>query len=1056
MMTLRIHGPTVPVITMEKKSYDESNHILTVSVHLEAGVKLTDYSFKINYKKVVPISYASGSPIDPNGNCEIPLDMNSCSCSAGKIILTSVTDNKETTRRSLICTMKFQLEEDLLEEELPNDLFEVEEGETIINNDDGTYEDPNIISDIVKIGTMPSTVESITLENPVFDYTTDTDGDLVNDSYKYGENINLIGGTATITYSNTKNTTRTARLNLDSTDGKYKWYEVEGGILTKILNITPISWRANIIGTKNVHVAYKEKTSNDIGVNVIDEIESITVTPKETYYYNDEFDYENTKVNIKWASKAAPEQKKLKELVDNSQATVSGFNSTAEEIKKSSVEQEITASFNYLGYTEDIKFNVTIKDIIDRITLTAPTKLKYKFGEEKLDLDNGTINVQWRSGEEKRYINSIEILEGSAPVKENPLLKGLRTAIELNDSIKITGFDSSECGTNTITLEYHYTDQDGVAKTKTGLTYDIKILDYIEGITLEPIKEYYYNDDFDYENSIVNIKWASKTNPDEKILKELIESGNATISGFNSTADEIKKSLDGVKQNVTVIFDYDEELDEIYEDYTKTTDPFEVTIKDKIEEVTFEEGTIKKDYEYQEPSLDLTGGTIDIKWLSEATEERPLNNIEIKAGSSSIINNSIVPSHLNDSILVTGFDSTQYGSQLITIEYYYAGKATPEVFTYNIKINLGIKSIDLNKNEISIPYGQLITDEYLKENDIKVIITNTDDTQRDPIPVKADWIGEYNKTKEKIGEKQTTYVDYNGTKIPFYITVENCLDHIELTKNIITVKWGQELNFTDEYKVIPVMANGTKEEGILFTNDKVQIEGSYDLRDVGTYKVKVTYEGKKADFTIIVVDPIIEVRLDEEEKAKIQKEYKYNEELNLNGAQLTIVRESGTYKETISKNWTDYDKEKLGIQKITINYKDDETQEVFTLEECFEVEVKDYIVDIVLVKPNKTTYLPKEKLDLTGATVRTLSASGKLGDEVAVTEEMISGYEEGILGTQRITVKYSGFEKTFDAIFTAQTGVAYSNVYTILITIIATSTLTIIAMLTIIKKRRRT
>ncbi len=1055
MMILRRHGPTIPVIEIEKRRYNEDSNILEVIVYLKPNITLTDYSVTINYKNMEPNNYDSGSPIDPNGSCEVPLNSNGYSCGGGSInLIGGTTDGEEitTTSKTVICTMRFTLKENLLEEKLPENLFTLEEA--IVNNNEGTYEE--ISSGVVNIGPMASIVESIELTNPEFDYTTDTNGDGTNDAYKYGENINLIGGTATITYSNTKNaSTRTAILK--NVDGTYNWFEIKNGIETgKILDITKGPWKANAIGTQNVNIQYKGKISSNVGVKVVDEIENITITPVTTYYYKDEFDYENTKVNIKWKSKETPEVKSLKELVDKNQAELGDtFNSTLEEIKKSSIEQDIIVTFNYEGYIGTKTFTVTIKDIIDGITLTSPSKLKYKYGEEKLDLDNGTINIKWRSGEEKRDLNTINLAEGSSPIKDSILSQGLRTVIDLNDSVKITGFDSSVCGTNTINLEYYYTDQDGNAQTKTGLTYDIEIIDYIENINLEPITEYYYGDDFDTTNSIVSVKWASKTDAEETTLEELIKTGNATINGFNSTLEGIKKSIDGVIQNVTVTFSF-EESDEIYEDYTKTTDPFEVTIKDQIEEITFEEGTIKKDYEYQEPSLDLTGGKINIKWLSEAIDERPLNNIEIKTGSSSIINNNPITSHLNDSILVTGFDSEQFGTQPITIKYYYAGLANPKEFTYNIKINSGIKSIDLNKNEIRIPYGQAITDEYLKTNNINVIITNSDDTTRDPIPVKAEWIGFYDKTKEKIGVRQETYVNYNGTKLPLYITIENCLDYIELTKNMITIKWGEELNFTDEYKVIPVMANEDREEGILFTDSAVQIEGDYNLKEEGIYKVKIVYEGKKADFTIIVVDPIIEVRLDDDEKEKIQKEYKYDEELNLNGAQLTIIKESskevGPYKETISRNWTDYEKQKLGIQKITINYKDHETQEVFTLEECFEVEVKDYIVDIILVRPNKTVYLPGEKLDLTGATVRTVSASGELGDEVPVTEDIISGYTEGLLGAQRITVTYAGFEKTFDVIFTAQTGVASNNVYTILATIIAVASLTIFAMLTIIQR----
>lgn len=1035
-----------PMITIKKLKYTETNNKLLVSVTLNPGFTIKGYKMSLGYNQNVVKSIHttfSGLPIIPIDEN----DPNNYNAGAGTILINS--DEKDESINiidgGIICRIELELKNVTCEEDIPEDILSF--NEQVIYYDGETYDNYNYDEYMVIIP-MGSSVTSVTLADTVFDYTTDTDGDGTNDSYKYGENINLIGGTATITYDNGK--TKIAKLEKDSTDEMYKWFEEKEGIVTnKTINITKGPWTASTVGTQNVHIEYKGMASNEAGVKVIDYIKSINLDPITKYYYGNDFNTEGSIVNIEWASGSTSEsQKTLKTLLDNGEAELTG---TLQGAAKEVVQQNMSVTFNYKGYTGTQNFQVTITDKIKDITLTKPNKLKYKYGEEELDIDGGAINIEWYSGTDARPLNGIEIAEGSNPIKDSISSQGLRTAIDLDDSVKITGFKSSVCGKNTINLEYHYTDQDGQDRTETGLTYDITIADYIKQIVFAPIVDYFYNNNFDTTNSIVNIKWASKTDAEEKTLQELIENGNATINNFDSTEERIKKSLDGVKQNITVTFNF-KESDGIYEDYEITTEPFEVTIKDQIKDITFEEGTIKKEYEDKEPALDLTGGTINVKWLSEEIEERPLNNIEIKTESSPIINNNVISSHLNDSILVTGFDSTTPGIKPITIQYYYAGEANPKEFTYNIKIMPGIRSIDLNKNEITIPYGQVITDEYLTENNINVIITNTDDTTRDPIQVKAEWIGEYIKTKEKIGERQETYVNYKDRQIPLYITIENCLDHIKLTKNFMTVKWGEELNFTDEYKVIPVMANDEEKEGVLFTDNTVQKEGEYNLRKEGTYTVQIVYEGMKADFTIVVTDQILEVRLDDDEKEKIQKEYKYDEELNLNEAKLTIVKTSGLYKEDISSEWANYEKEKLGIQKITIKYKDDETQEVFTLEECFEVEVKDYIVDIILVRPDKTVYLPDEKLDLTGATVRTISASGKLGSEVAVTKDMISGYTEGILGAQRITVKFEGFEKTFDVIFTAQTGVAHSNVYTILITIIATSILTIIAMLTIIKK----
>ena len=189
-----------------------------------------------------------------------------------------------------------------------------------------------------------------------------------------------------------------------------------------------------------------------------------------------------------------------------------------------------------------------------------------------------------------------------------------------------------------------------------------------------------------------------------------------------------------------------------------------------------------------------------------------------------------------------------------------------------------------------------------------------------------------------------------------------------------------------------------------------------------TIKYYYTEDGiqkiKEATYTINIIDPIIDIKLEDEEKEKIKKLYKYEEELELNDSKLTVIRLSGAEsKINLTKDMIkNYNSQELGIQELDIEYNGKK------LEKAVEVEVEDYIKDIVLVKPDKTVYLPGEILDLTGATVRTLSASGILGEVQAVTMEMISGYKEDEMGTQNLTVTYVGFDKDFDVIFTVQTG----------------------------------
>lgn len=570
---------------------------------------------------------------------------------------------------------------------------------------------------------------------------------------------------------------------------------------------------------------------------------------------------------------------------------------------------------------------------------------------------------------------------------------------------------------------------------KNSNTVSVNVIDWIENIRFEAptIRHYKYNDELNISDAKVYIKKASKVAEEVKTLQEEIDSGKATISGFDSTAEEIKNSV--VTQIVTVNLNYPD-----YEGVKEFA--FEVTINDKIKNITFK-APDKKEYEYQESKLDLAGGKIIIEMISGEIIERNLRNITL-VNSTNILRSLRETLNLNDEMEVTGFDSTKYGAQTITVKYYYEedGIKKNKTFTYEINIKAGIRSTELIDDNMTIDYGHEITDDDL--TNIKIVITKTDLTTEE-INVTADMV-EYNKYGS-VDTAQTGYVKYNGQKLPLYINLRNYVDSIKLSKDDITILYGENLDetkLTSEYKIIEIMANGDEGATVQLTEDK--IEGTYNSNKEGSYNVKVNHDGKLADFEIKVVDSIIDIRLDNEERDKIQKEYLYNEELILNEAQLTVIKLSGETKVDLTKEMiVNYNPQQLGEQKLDIQYGGKE------LKEAFEVEVKDYIVDIILVKPNKTIYAPDEKLDLTGATVRTISASGKLGETEAVTFDMISGYVEGEMGTQRITVKYEGFEKTFDAIFTAQTGMSNINVYKVLSGIIMVVLSTSVAIVTMKK-----
>lgn len=360
----------------------------------------------------------------------------------------------------------------------------------------------------------------------------------------------------------------------------------------------------------------------------------------------------------------------------------------------------------------------------------------------------------------------------------------------------------------------------------------------------------------------------------------------------------------------------------------------------------------------------------------------------------------------------TGSWIANYNNPYVSVSY---GQKT-------YKIGIIVKKYELSNNKLTILYGHSIT-----ENDLegyKIIIKTVDGT----ILPNQEKITNINITPEmisynKYGDveiEQNTYINYlDEIKLPLTVILKNYVEKIYLTKNNITINYGSKLNvstLTNEYKVVAKMANG--ELGASgYIRDYIN-KNIINTKKEGKYKTTINFQGKNATFTVIVVDKIIGVKLENEEKEKIQKEYNYGEKLlKLNNAKLTIVKLSGTTKIDLTTDLINgYYNKTIGTQKLTIQYGG------YILDEEIEITVNDYIVDIILIKPNRVSYLPGENLDLTGATVQTLSASGKIGEPVPVTENMVSGFNSNQMGAQRLTVSYGNFQKDFDILLIVMLG----------------------------------
>ena len=179
-----------------------------------------------------------------------------------------------------------------------------------------------------------------------------------------------------------------------------------------------------------------------------------------------------------------------------------------------------------------------------------------------------------------------------------------------------------------------------------------------------------------------------------------------------------------------------------------------------------------------------------------------------------------------------------------------------------------------------------------------------------------------------------------------------------------------------------------------------QVQDPEDLVAPGSYMVELTVGEPQPAVASIAVT-----------KQPDKTGYQQGEELDLTGAELTAFYSDGTM-ETVAITpdmVSGYDSIKIGPQALTVTYKGKTTTFVITVEELVMPE------SIVITKsPDKTAYRLGEELDLTGAELTAFYDDGST-ETVAITPDMVSGYDRNKIGIQALTVTYKGKTTTFAA-----------------------------------------
>ena len=819
--------------------------------------------------------------------------------------------------------------------------------------------------------------------------------------YNHGDQIDLTGGKITLTYTN--GTTKEEPITSATITEK------DGGAP----NMSPTSEEYGSGNTVSKTLTFKYTTQNgvtgtvDYPITIKDYIKSITMhtTPTKTKYnVNDALDVTNGEIKIIKASGIA----EIKELTEE---MVSGFDSS-----KENTALPLTVSYTENGITKTTTYNVSVEDQVTAIRINKTPKTKYKYNEN-LDVTTGQL----------------EITKGSGT-----------TTIPITSNM-VTGYDKTKLGDQELTVTYG-------GKTQ---KYTVNVKDYVTGISITPNAiTGTYNDEIE---KLINDNDISYTVTYAKAgAKSPVALAESMVTGYNKT------SL--TDQNLTVTYT-DQDTNSYTNGKTFTTN-LSVKLENKISKVTITKPT-KTEYNHGD-QIDLTGGKITLTYTNGTTKEEPITSATItekdggapnmsptseEYGSENTVsktltlkytaNNGIIgttsyPITITNTIqsvaietlptkvkynvketldttggklkitratgtteiiditkeMISGFDSSKENTKLpLTISYTENGITKTTTFTVSVEDPI-TSMVMKTTPKTEYKYGEPLD---LSTGVITVVRpSGTEEKQ-----ITEEMVTGYEPTK--IGAQELT-ITYGGQELKYKVNVKDYITGIILTPPTkVKYEYGEALDLTGG-NVQEVMASGVTTSKVALTDSQITISG-YNPKQEGAQTIDVTYKGQKEQFGVIVENNIQSIIM----KTTPKTEYRYGEPLNIAGGTIETIRSNGA-KETInitSSMVTGYNPNKIGKQKITVTYKDKTTS--------YEVDVKDYIEDIDIVKPNKLVYKIGEKIDLTDGKVKPIMASKTATTPVAMTnpEVQIEGFDTSTEGAKTIKVTYKGYTKTF-------------------------------------------
>ena len=427
-----------------------------------------------------------------------------------------------------------------------------------------------------------------------------------------------------------------------------------------------------------------------------------------------------------------------------------------------------------------------------------------------------------------------------------------------------------------------------------------------------------------------------------------------------------------------------------------------ITVKaDEVTNITITPPT-KLEYNYGD-AIDLTGATITKIWASGRTQTSDTEDMTL-----AMLENADITDFTNMEVL---------GQKQITVKY----GAIVKVNAFQITVNdvvTGIAIVDKDNLQKEYDINSTLNYNYKDTtNPVKVTVTYAGSGARE-IDLADCTLSGYDLTDEtKIGNLQTVKVTYGGKQDSFNVKLRDYVKRIRVTKYKGIYDVGESL---DIQEVKAIMASNVEKVITGYTTS------GFNSTTPGTVAVTVNYDGKEATITVTIRNKVADMYIEKlpsqisSDGTTVDKTIPFGTDLTKLGGTIIVKDSINPAGKEISM--TDpavsiegYNKNGVGEQTVTVRYTyteiTDEGEEVTNSKTAtFNVTVEDYETGIKVTPPSKTTYDYGTQLDLTGATVSIVWASGKTTDTTEISGGMISGYNATTVGTQTIKVNAFGKE----------------------------------------------